>query len=82
MVEQERLLRIVKTTTDVLSEQRATRQAIHRQHEKMMRALEDIAARQSEKKFLNGDSTKDLFRKWYQEFMASNTQDGALSSSR
>lgn len=75
-LEHERLARIDKISNSTLSEARVTRQTIHGHHDIMMRALDDIAARQNESQLPNSEEMRDILKECFREVLASTMQTG------
>ena len=75
-LEHERLARIEETSTSTLSEARVTRQTIHGHHDIMMRAIGDLAARQSESRLQDDNNMRNIFKECFREFLASAMQTG------
>lgn len=75
-LEPERLARIYESSASTLSEARATRQAVHGHHDIMMRAMAEIAARQSESLLQDGKAMREIFRECFREVLASDMQTG------
>lgn len=72
----ERLRRIDETSTKTLSEARATRQTIYGNHNIMMQAIGDIAARQSESRLPDEKGMRDVLKECFREVLASTMQTG------
>lgn len=73
-LEHERLARIDETSNSTLSEARVTRQTIHGHHDIMMRALDDIAARQNQSRLQDGKELRDILKECFREVLASTMQ--------
>ncbi|KAG6358453.1 hypothetical protein INS49_014337 [Diaporthe citri] len=75
-LEHERLARIDETSGKALSETMVTRQTIHGHHDIMMRAIGDIAARQSDSRLQADNNMRDMFKECFREFLSSAMQTG------